>query len=67
MTHKLILTGLVALYLVLVLAGLLCLAAVLPGAWALLVLPLMALNGFMVADWIGMIFRLDGQYDDGTV
>lgn len=67
MTRKILLTLAVALYLVVMLAGLLCLAAILPGAWALLVLPLMALNGYMVSDIVGMIWKLESQFDDGAV
>jgi hypothetical protein len=59
-TLKLLLTAAVALYLVFVLAGLMCLAAVLPGAWALLTFPLGAWNGYMVADLVSSIWESDG-------
>ena len=64
---RIALTAASALYLLVMLAGLLCLASILPGVWALLSVPLMAVNGFMVSDWLGMIWQLEGQYDDGTV
>jgi hypothetical protein len=64
MTRKLTLTALVALYLVVTLVGLVCLAAMGP-LLAVVAFAGMAGNGFMAADWVGMIWNLDGQYDDG--
>jgi hypothetical protein len=60
MTRKILLTAAVALYLLFVLAGLMCLAAVLPGAWALLTFPMGAWNGYMVAGLLGTIWESDG-------
>lgn len=54
---NLLLTAGVALYVLAVLAGLMCLAAVLPGAWALLVLPLVAVNGFVAGEVLGAIWQ----------
>lgn len=61
---NLALTAAVALYLLFVVAGLVCLASVLPGPLALLTIPLGSWNGFMASDLIGQIWDLEGQYDD---
>jgi hypothetical protein len=66
-TTNIALTTLVALYALFILAGSLCLASVLPGACALLVLPLLTWNGLVCGDLIGKIWQLEGQYDDETV
>jgi ABC-type transporter Mla maintaining outer membrane lipid asymmetry permease subunit MlaE len=66
MTRKLTLTFLVALYLAVTLVGLVCLAAMGP-ILAVVALAGMAGNGFMAADWVGQIWQLEGQYDDGEI
>jgi ABC-type transporter Mla maintaining outer membrane lipid asymmetry permease subunit MlaE len=62
MARKLTLTVLAALYLVVTLVGLVALAAMGP-VLAVVAFAGMAGNGFMVSDWVGMIWKLDGQYD----
>jgi hypothetical protein len=61
MTRKLALTTLVALYLVFVLTALVALCYVAP-LWTLVLIPAMAANGWMAADAVAGIWRLD---DDG--
>jgi hypothetical protein len=63
MTRKLTLTALVALYLVVTLVGLVCLAAMGP-LLAVVAFAGMAGNGFMAADWVGMIWN--GLMDSTT-
>ena len=65
-TTNIALTSLVALYLVFILAGLLCLAYAAP-LWTLVVFPAMVINGWMAADLVSRIWGLEGQYDDETV
>jgi hypothetical protein len=60
MTRKILLTAAVALYVLFVVACLVGLAAVLPGAWALLTAPLGAWNGYMAADLVSSIWESDG-------
>ena len=62
---RIALTVAVAVALLVTLAGSIALANVLPGVWALLVLPVMASNGWVASDAIGTIWQLEGQYDDG--
>jgi hypothetical protein len=63
---NLALTAAAALYLLFILAGLVCLAYAAP-LWTLVAFPAMAANGWMAADLVEGIWRLDGQYDDETV
>ena len=58
---SLALTTLVALYVVAVVVGLICLANVLPGVAALAVLPLVAVNGFVAGDVLGDIWGIGDE------
>ena len=64
-TRKVLLTVAVAVYFLVVLVGLVGMAGLGP-VFAAVALTGMALNGFMVGDWVGMIWKLDGQFDNGT-
>lgn len=65
MARKILLTVLVALFVLLTLASMLALAAVLTGWLKLATIPLMSLVGIAASDMVGTIWELDGQYDDG--
>ena len=56
----------VALYVLVALAGSLAAASILPGAWALLTLPATAVTGWLASDMLGIVWRLEGQFDDGV-
>jgi hypothetical protein len=65
MTRRVLLTLAVAVYVLAAVCGQLVLAALLPGLWAVLVLPLGVVNGLIAGDMLGTIWKLQGQYDDG--
>lgn len=56
----------VGLYVIAAVCGLLVLATLLPGAWKGLTLPALAVAGWIASDMIGVIWNLEGQYDDGV-
>lgn len=67
MTRKILLTVAVAFTLLVVLAGLVVLASFGP-VFAMIALVAMVANGFFASDLIGVIWNLEGQYDeDGLV
>jgi hypothetical protein len=65
LTRKLALTAAVALYVLAALCGLLVLATLLPGLWAVVVLPAGLLNGWIASDMLGAVWGLEDQFDHG--
>lgn len=60
------LTTALAVYLLVVLAGMVALCYVAP-LWTLVLIPAMAANGWMVADLVGKVWGLDDEPDGETV
>jgi hypothetical protein len=65
LTAKLTATSALVLALLLILAGSIALANILPSVWGLLVIPAQVFAGYCISDTVAQVWNLDGQYDDG--